>query len=423
MNKLLYINNYKGFFDTCICLKYINLFVGEKSSGKTNILKLINFVSQSFYIMTNNFFITKSSDLGTFSDIVCPKNPCKEFEIAFMTNHDRCKALYLRYGENKNNPTLKEINIIVNNKCLYILIDGNKVKYKIEQNKSKKDKIFFLDWVKRNSKEKKYTEIKLAQNKNNEFYLFKIFSNIRKDYLKYHKDEIVFDFFNLPSLFDNYSLTAPIRNEPQKIYSDFNIETSPDGGHAPYILSKLFDNKYGNKKVIKAINEFGIESGLFKALSIEKYKNKAFEIIVKINKTGYNIINVGYGVSQILPILIDVLVRQKKSCIAMQQPEVHLHPKAQSAFGKILYLFAEKNEKKFFVETHSDYIIDRFRYSLKKRKPTDKLITSQVLFFEKKEDKNIIHHIDIKNDGTYGEKQPNTFRDFFIKEELMKYEI
>ena len=107
----------------------------------------------------------------------------------------------------------------------------------------------------------------------------------------------------------------------------------------------------------------------------------------------------------------------------MQQPEVHLHPKAQSAFGKILYLFAEKNEKKFFVETHSDYIIDRFRYSLKKRKPTDKLITSQVLFFEKKEDKNIIHHIDIKNDGTYGEKQPNTFRDFFIKEELMKYEI
>lgn len=56
---------------------------------------------------------------------------------------------------------------------------------------------------------------------------------------------------------------------------------------------------------------------------------------------------------------------------------VHLHPKAQAALGEVLFNLSILENKKFIIETHSDYMIDRFRISCRKSK---KSIKTQVLF-------------------------------------------
>jgi predicted ATPase len=151
---------------------------------------------------------------------------------------------------------------------------------------------------------------------------------------------------------------------------------------------------------------------------VKKYgKDSAspFELDIILEDKPLNISNVGYGVSQSLPILIELFARIKGSWFAIQQPEVHLHPRAQATLGDVFYFIAEKENKKLLIETHSDFIIDRFRANFKKNSST---IDAQVLFFERVNGVNKVHSIRIHKNGMYDENQPESFRSFFIKEEL-----
>lgn len=147
---------------------------------------------------------------------------------------------------------------------------------------------------------------------------------------------------------------------------------------------------------------------------------------VYLGEEPFKISNVGYGVSQALPVLVETLARNKGEWFGMQQPEIHLHPKAQAAVGELFFNENYNQNKKFIIETHSDYIIDRFRYCLNRKHKevaTDKKIDAQVLFFERTDEGNQIHRIEIKEDGAYDENQPKSFREFFINEELKLIQI
>jgi len=127
---------------------------------------------------------------------------------------------------------------------------------------------------------------------------------------------------------------------------------------------------------------------------------------------------VGYGVSQSLPILVELFARRSGTLFAIQQPEVHLHPRAQAALGQVFYQLATTKNKKLLVETHSDFIIDRFRVSVRKGQQSGNVIDAQVLFFERVNGLNRVHPVPILQDGRYSDSQPESFRSFFIKEEL-----
>ena len=111
---------------------------------------------------------------------------------------------------------------------------------------------------------------------------------------------------------------------------------------------------------------------------------------------------------------------RENSTLVIQQPEVHLHPKAQAALGEFIYNIHIFEKQNFLIETHSEYLINRFRIISSKNK--EKNIDSQVIFFERTDKGNKIHVIEIHN-GQYSENQPASFSDFFIKEELKLLEI
>lgn len=70
--------------------------------------------------------------------------------------------------------------------------------------------------------------------------------------------------------------------------------------------------------------------------------------------------NVGSGISYIISILIVCLASEKNSTIIIENPEIHLHPKAQSKLTEFLYFIA-KSGRQIFIETHSDHIFDGIR--------------------------------------------------------------
>lgn len=79
-----------------------------------------------------------------------------------------------------------------------------------------------------------------------------------------------------------------------------------------------------------------------------------------------NIADVGFGVSQILPVLVALHVARRGQIVYMEQPELHLHPRAQMALGEILVTAANRGVR-VVVETHSSLIIRSIQASVARR--------------------------------------------------------
>jgi len=75
--------------------------------------------------------------------------------------------------------------------------------------------------------------------------------------------------------------------------------------------------------------------------------------------------NIGSGISYLTAILIVCLAAKKGQVIIVENPEIHLHPKAQSKIGEFLAFVASKGIQ-IIIETHNDHIINRFRYEVYK---------------------------------------------------------
>lgn len=221
---------------------------------------------------------------------------------------------------------------------------------------------------------------------------------------------------------DKFSRFAPIRAKAKRYYEGIVHKYSSEGQHTPEIMNRIYRDC--KQDIIDAINSFGRESSLYDEIQVKtlgKGQTVPFKMSVKYGDIVANIVNVGYGVSQVLPLVVDILIG-KDTVFSIQQPEVHLHPKAQAAFGQFIYESFFHSRNKFLIETHSDYTIDRFRLQLKKDNNGEIKPSSQVLFFERTLQGTKVTPIKILSDGKYG-AQPETFRHFFLEEELELLQI
>lgn len=104
-------------------------------------------------------------------------------------------------------------------------------------------------------------------------------------------------------------------------------------------------------------------------ITASEKSTEKLELIYSFNKgklKGYDFspMNVGFGFSYLLPVIIGVLSATPGSLILIENPEAHLHPAAQSKIGKLLALAAE-NGVQILIETHSDHLLNGIRVMVK----------------------------------------------------------
>jgi len=157
----------------------------------------------------------------------------------------------------------------------------------------------------------------------------------------------------------------PFRGYPQRVYSATNEENpfSLYNKHCKKIVNYNYD--YEKDIVIKGTLDEALEYWLVQHFTIAD-KIEVQELIaglvseVFLTKDGQrvSINNVGFGASQIVPVLYKVLISaQTQQCI-VDEPEIHLHPSMQSKLADFFYTLA-RTGKKIFLETHSEYLIDK----------------------------------------------------------------
>lgn len=216
---------------------------------------------------------------------------------------------------------------------------------------------------------------------------------------------------------------GPIRSTPQRTY-DHSIPTSdPDGANIPQFLARLYASNSPNEakesqRLRDSITTFGIESGMFQELAITHLGDgpgSPFQIQIVMHGSSTNLMDVGYGVGQVLPIVIDSELKAQGNILLMQQPEVHLHPRAQAALGSLFARLASTGDRALVVETHSDYLLDRVRQAVANGVIAPDRVA--ILFFDKPASETTVHLIELDELGNLVDP-PQGYRDFFLEEEL-----
>lgn len=214
---------------------------------------------------------------------------------------------------------------------------------------------------------------------------------------------------------------APIRTRPKRTYDELSEDYSPEGDHVPKLLARLLNEEPQSEpasRVQEALVTFGQESGLFRDVEVKKLgkgTDDPFQVQVGVGGPKVNLMDVGYGVSQALPVIVQSVLRRQPSLLLIQQPEVHLHPRAQAALGTFFAELAATGKDTLLIETHSDYLIDRVRQEVAKGilDPSKVLI----LFFHKSRIETTVYPIRLDRLGNV-ENAPDHYRDFFLEEEL-----
>lgn len=169
--------------------------------------------------------------------------------------------------------------------------------------------------------------------------------------------------------FKNINHLTPLRVYPQRNYIlDNEIDNvGVSGEYTPHIMCKyagckIFgflppEDKIVVEQEIRKPFEYLVNTWM-EYLGLGEYSLNQTSEMIKLNVSDYNISNVGFGVSQVLPILVSGLIERKDELLILEQPEIHLHPAAQMAIADFLLSMAA-SERGLIIETHSDHIINR----------------------------------------------------------------
>jgi len=214
--------------------------------------------------------------------------------------------------------------------------------------------------------------------------------------------------------------SAPVRTQPLRTYTPSELLASSEGSHVPLELSRTKARSPERWEAVrKGLISFGQNSGLFSDIDIRQLGKSdidPFQIMVKINGPAMNLADVGYGISQVLPIIYQVQHSSRYGTYLLQQPEVHLHPRAQAELGTLLasMVAGKGSQPTFVVETHSDYLVDRVKMEVASGKISEKDVT--ILFFERGQHGSTVINLFLNKQGDI-EDVPPEYRSFFIEEQ------
>ena len=221
---------------------------------------------------------------------------------------------------------------------------------------------------------------------------------------------------------------APIRFKPRRTYDPSRPTPDPEGDYIPMHLAHLsYHDPDKWKRLKKALEEFGKKAGLFDEINIRhlgKRDSDSEPFQVQVRKSGTrakspkgprrNLIDVGYGVSQVLPVITELLQEEASPMFLLQQPEVHLHPSAQAALGSLFCRVAGP-DRRLVVETHGDHLLSRVRMDVRDGASDLKPEDVSILFFERDDLDVRIHSIGLDEEGNV-RGAPATYRKFFMEE-------
>ena len=522
----LQILNFKSFKELDFSFHKINIILGPNNSGKSNILRLLSLLKQTFTSSLTSSLLLNGTilNLGSFKDITYNFNekdiilkllidirkneiyetlvrfnsdllPIKELNCQFVYSFDKeLDSIILKefrlLDKAEKNTIFKSLiipeDIVLNNKTRLNFLEELKQLQENLLNELKEYTSFFESYPKELKKEKyedirfnipRFYSTKVIDEILNKLETFKFdfyadntsfFPELRIseesdldaniiERLRYEigrpylprrklddnvkekvnklirrinaflrKRDSVYALFillrtiqqNLEKYFENLFYIGPLRKSPERYYpilGEIAKDVGLRGEFVPQIL-KMIKEKTQYKEFNEKINFWLKKFEMVSKIIIGKYPEipELISIFCEEYFSGVktNLYDMGFGTSQVLPIIIEGFFISENSVLLIEQPEIHLHPKAQATLGDLFIEIAAEN-KILVIETHSEHLIQR----IQRRIAEGTITNDDVAFYyiEMSEEGSKIQNLIINEDG-YIENIPDGFFDEDYKE-------
>lgn len=325
----LRIKNFKSWKDTGeINMAPITMFFGGNSSGKTSLLQFLLMLKQT-------------ADAGNYSGQV--------LNFDGIVNLGNFKDV-VRDHENKN-----AIDFVISaSQQAFSRYSCEQISASIvEEQKSLVIKNFHVNLPKKDKKREDLINSEMQKIIKSEDEKDKILRSFKWSGL-------ISDL----TMFIDY--IGPLRDFPERHYQWKNNFPSEVGKRGTLTIQTIIASNLKNgdleKKIAAALKKMGlIES--FRVKPISKNRDDYYEVKVKKTKFSAEVLlpDVGFGVSQILPIITALFQSSEGATLILEQPEIHLHPKAQIELADVIIDAVKERKIQVIIESHSEHFLTRIQ--------------------------------------------------------------
>jgi predicted ATPase len=177
----------------------------------------------------------------------------------------------------------------------------------------------------------------------------------------------------LASLMSELRYLGPLRSAPQRYYNRAAAAAGA-GTSGEHIALHLFDSASEVDEVNEWLQALKVPYSL-KVIPVRTTGGTAIigdnvAIVLTDTRSGIDVspADVGFGVSQVLPIVVQLLATQE-GVICIEQPEIHIHPKLQTELAElIIHSVSETGRNnQLIIETHSEHLLMRLQRRMREQ--------------------------------------------------------
>lgn len=201
--------------------------------------------------------------------------------------------------------------------------------------------------------------------------------------LRYQNADFLADFtLQTERMLERIYFLGPLRRPASRVYQ-WSGDTPPDvGAQGQSAIAALLaaqaqgralnrGRKQRRQPFVEFVASWLAELGVIDSFTVSAVAKgrKEYEVLVKTHPKAHlvKLTDVGFGVSQVLPALVQAFYAPPGSTVWMEQPEIHLHPMAQSSLADVFISAVQAYEKgvprnmQLIVETHSEHFLTRLQ--------------------------------------------------------------
>ena len=165
------------------------------------------------------------------------------------------------------------------------------------------------------------------------------------------------------NLFHSIDYLGPLREYPRRRYAWQGEHSRGVGQHGEDMVTALFSGLIQRRSLEEQIPQWLQRLDLIDSYRLNPVLDtkKDYEFLVRKYKGGpeVRLTDVGFGVSQVLPVLVLCYYVPEGSILILEQPEAHLHPKVQSELADLLIEVVKNRKLQIILESHSEHLLIR----------------------------------------------------------------
>lgn len=185
------------------------------------------------------------------------------------------------------------------------------------------------------------------------------------------------------------------------------------GVHGEKIINSLHERRAEFQRVVAAEMSYILGGASVRLTNLDTDFIRFF--LDSIDESdGYRPINVGFGYSYILPLIVFPLVIPEGSKLFIENPEAHLHPGAQSRLSDFLIRISRERKIQLFIETHSDHVVNSLRIAVKRKKYGIGSENARIIHIGRQKESNepMIWQIQMDSNGRLSDYPPDFFEEW-----------